>query len=289
MTDLGLMKYFLGMQVRQSPGEIFISQEKYADDILKKFNMSNCKSLSTPMAVNKKLSKYDESEKVDEKLYRSLVGSLIYLTNTRPDLVQAVSVVSRFMSEPNKTHFAVAKRILRYVKGTKCYGLLYRSEGDSKLVGYTDSDWAGCVDDRKSTTGYVFSVGTKTISCSSRKQKTVALSSAEAEYVASTSAACEAIWLKRILADMQQQVDGSTDIYCDNMSAIAMTKNPVFHSRTKHIEIRHHFIRELVEDGELKILHCKTGEQLADVFTKALPADKFNFFREKLGVKILPD
>ncbi|KAL8095832.1 hypothetical protein AgCh_036989 [Apium graveolens] len=243
MTDLGLMKYFLGMQVKQSPGEIFISQEKSADDILKKFNI------------------------VQHDKFLLTQGQIWY----------KLLVWFQDLSEPCKAHFAAAKRILRYLKGTKNYGLLYRSEEDNKLVGFTDSDWAGCVDDRKSTSGYLFSLGTKAFSWSSRKQKTVALSSAEAEYVAATSAACEAIWLKRILADMQLQEDESTVLYCDNISAIALIKNPVFHSRTKHIEIRHHFIRELVEDGELKILHCQTGEQIADVFTKPLPAYKFNY------------
>ncbi|XP_057249968.1 uncharacterized mitochondrial protein AtMg00810-like [Beta vulgaris subsp. vulgaris] len=187
MTDLGAMKYFLGMQVKQSPGRIFLSQEKYADDLLKKFNMSECKPLATPMALNERLSKNDGKEKVDASIYRSLVGSLIYLTHTRPDIIHAVSIVSRFMSEPSKAHLAAAKRILRYVKGTKSYGILYETEENHKLTGYTDSDWAGSIDDRKSTSGYVFQLGTKAISLSSKKQATVALSSAEADRVRSSN------------------------------------------------------------------------------------------------------
>ena len=164
MTDLGLMKYFLGIQVKQSPGQIFLSQEKYAEDLLQKFNMGNCKPMTTPMAVNEKLSKNDGMEKIDGAIYRSLVGSLIYLTHTRPDIVHAVSIVSRFMNEPSKSHFAAAKRILRYIKGTKSYGILYETEQDFKLTSFTDSNWAGCVDDRKSTSGYVFQLGSKAIS-----------------------------------------------------------------------------------------------------------------------------
>lgn len=289
MTDLEAMKYFLGMQVKQSPGKIFLSQEKYAEDMLKKFNMSDCKPMATPMATNVKLSKNDGKEKVDASLYRSLVGSLIYLTNTRPDIVHSVSIISRFMSDPSKDHLAATKRILRYIKGTKSHGIMYESENDCRLTGYTDSDWAGSIDDRRSTSGYVFQLGSKSISWSSKKQATVALSSSEAEYIASTSAACEAVWLRRILKDLQQDAEDPTTIYCDNMSAIAMTKNPVFHSRTKHIEIRHHFIRELVEKQEIVLQFCKTGEQLADIFTKALPTDKFFHFRRRLGVQDFSD
>ncbi len=206
MTDLGAMKYFLGMQVKQSPGKIFLSQEKYAEDMLKKFNMSDCKPMATPMATNEKLSKNEGIEKVDASFYRSLVGSLIYLTNTRPDIVHAVSIISMFMSEPSKAHLAAAKRILRYIKGTKSHGIMYESEIDYKLTGYTDSDWAGSIDDRRSTSGYVFQLGSKSISWSSKKQATVALSSSEAEYISATSSACEAVWLRRILKDLQQEI-----------------------------------------------------------------------------------
>lgn len=251
--------------------------------------MKDCKPFVTPMAPNEKLSKYDGKEKVDASIYRSLVGSLIYLTHTRPDIVHAVSIVSRFMSEPSKAHLTAAKRILRYVKGTKSYGILYKTEDDYKLTGYTDSDWAGSIDDRKSTSGYVFQLGTKAISWSSKKQATVALSSSEAKYIAATSASCEAVWLKRILGDLRQSTEDPTRIYCDNMSAIAMTKNPVFHSRTKHIEIRHHFIRELVEKQEIELQFCKTGEQLADIFTKAISTEKFIQFRRQLGVQDFSD
>ena len=284
MTDLGLMRYFLGMQVKQKAGHIFIYQEKYADDLLKKFRMTDCKPTSTPMGTNEKLSKEDGKEKVDETIYRSLVGSLIYLTNTRPDIQHAVSIVSRFMSKPSKSHFTAAKRILRYVKGTKNFGIIYKAESDCDLIGYTDSDWAGSIDDRKSTTGYIFLLGSKIISWATKKQKTVALSSAEAEYMAATSATCEAVWLRRIMENLHQRVDRPTKIYCDNMSTIAMTKNPVFHSRTKHIEIRHHFIRELVEQGEIELDFCRTKDQLADIFTKPITTEKFIKIRNMLGV-----
>ncbi|XP_048492934.1 secreted RxLR effector protein 161-like [Beta vulgaris subsp. vulgaris] len=164
--------------------------------------MSECKPLATPMALSEKLSKNDGQDKVDASIYRSLFGSINYLTHSRPDIVHVVSVVSRFMSEPSKSHLAAAKRILRYIKGTKSYGILYEKQEDYKLTRYTESDWAGSVDDKKSTSRYVFQLGSKVISWSSKKQLTIALSSAEAEYIAATSVACEAVWLRRILVDL---------------------------------------------------------------------------------------
>ncbi|XP_057537921.1 secreted RxLR effector protein 161-like [Amaranthus tricolor] len=222
-------------------------------------------------------------------MYRSLVGSLIYLTHTRPDIVNAVSIVSRFMSEPSKDHLTAAKRILRYIKGTKSYGIMYETEKFFKLTGYTDSDWAGSVDDRKSTSGYVFQLGNKVVSWSSKKQATVALSSAEAEYIAATSAAREAVWLRRVLIDLQHKQETPTTMFCDNMSTIAMTKNPVFHIRSKHIEIRHHYIRELVDKKEIELQFCKMGEQLADIFTKPISTDRFIDFRRRLRVQEFSD
>ncbi|KAL5730657.1 hypothetical protein ACHQM5_003455 [Ranunculus cassubicifolius] len=284
MSDLSLMKYFLGIQVQQSKGKIIVFQEKYTTDLLKRFNMSNCKPVATPLAVNEKLQLDDGSPKADDKTYRSLVGSLLYLTNTRPDIEYSVSLLSRFMHEPSNLHFSAAKRILRYLQGTKNLGLKYMKEDDNKLVGFTDSDWAGSVDDRKSTSGYVFRLGSKVISWSSKKQQTIALSSAEAEYIAATDATCEAAWLRRILRDLQQEDEAPTTIHCDNKSAIAMTKNPAFHSRSKHIEIKHHFIRDYVNKREIQLEYVNTNEQLADIFTKAVSTEKFNYFRECLKI-----
>ncbi|KAG6470938.1 hypothetical protein ZIOFF_072026 [Zingiber officinale] len=231
MSDLGLMRYFLGFQVKQSSGEIFISQEKYVEDLLKKFQMLSCKLVPTAMTLNEKLQQEDDSEMADEKLYRSLVGSLIYLTNTRPDIVQPVSVLSRFMSKPSKVHYATAKRVLRFLQGTMKHGLRYVKESNNDLVGFTDSDWAGSLEDRRSTSAYLFCLGSKVISWSSRKQNTVALSSAEAEYSAATSAACEAVWLRRIMADLQQKhtlLFGERVISAPGSSEIATLLLPVY-------------------------------------------------------------
>ncbi|XP_073153875.1 secreted RxLR effector protein 161-like [Henckelia pumila] len=236
------------------------------------------------MALNEKLQQNDEAKKANAKIYRSLVGSLMYLTNTRPDIVHSVNVISRFMSDPSQIHFSAAKRILRFLQGTKNHGIKYTREDDNSLIGYTDSDWAGSIDDRKSTSGYVLCIGTKPIFWSSKKQKTVALSSVEAEYIAATDAACEAIWLRRILKNLEQESKSPTKIFCDNMSAIAMTKNPVFHDISKHIELRHHFIRNLVNDGEIQLTFVSTEEQIADPFTKAVSSEKLEHFKNRICI-----
>ena len=172
---------------------------------------------------------------------------------------------------------------MRYIQGTKNHGLKYIKEQENKLVGFTDSDWAGSLDDRKSTSGFVFCLGSNVISWSSKKQKTIALSSAEAEYIAATDAACETIWLRRILTDLQQEEKEATIIYCDNMSAISMTKNPVFHSR-KHIELRHHFIRDLVQKNEIQQEFVNTNKQLADIFTKVVASEKFSKLKAHMKI-----
>ena len=220
--------------------------------------MQNSKPTPTPTTIGLKLSKEDCSKRVDPTLYKSMVGSLMYLTATRPDLMHAVRLISRFMETPKDSHCQAGKRILRYVKGTKGFGILYTANNDFKLVGYTDSDWAGSLDDRKSTFGYMFHMRSGAISWASKKQPIVAQSTVEAKYIVANAAACQAIWLRRILIDLNERQEDGTTIYCDNISSIALSKNPVFHGRSKHIEIRYYFIRELVENGDIKIEFCKS-------------------------------
>ena len=193
MTNLGLMKYFLGIEVKQNENGIFISQEKYANDILKRFNMLKCKSTPTPIVMGMKLSQDEKGSNVNPTLYKKLVGSLMYLTATRPDITYGVSLISRFMNSPKVSHWQVGKRILKYISGTRNYGISYSRSNDFKLIGYTDSDCVGCIDDRKSTSSYVFHFGSGIVSWASKKQPIVTLSSSEAEYVASTSVACQVI------------------------------------------------------------------------------------------------
>ena len=286
MTDLGKLQFFLGLEVKQGEDGIFVSQRKYARDLLFKFGMYNCKAAATPMNTNEKLQLADGTGAAEPSLYRSLIGGLNYLTHTRPDIMFSVSVLSRFMHNPTKQHLGAAKRVLRYIAGTTDLGIWYSSNSNFKLFGYCDSDWAGCVDDRKSTSGHVFCMGSGAISWSSKKQEVVALSSSEAEYIAATSATCQAVWLKRLLVDLcpQNLKQEATMIFCDNKATIAMTKNPAHHSRTKHIDIRYHFIRSIVAKGEVTLKFCGTNEQVADILTKALPQVKHDYFRLKLGI-----
>jgi hypothetical protein len=284
MSDLGEMSYFLGMEVEQKNGDIFICQRKYAKEMLKKFNMENCKSMSTPMCPKEKLCKDNEAEQVDETLYRSLIGCLMYLTTTRPDVMYAVSVLSRFMNCAKESHFKAAKRVLRYIKGTINYGIKFCRSQNFKLQGYSDSDWAGSLDDMKSTSGYCFSSGSGIFSWCSKKQEIVAQSTAEAEFIAATAAVNQALWLRKILTDMHLEQRETTEVMVDNQAAIAISKNPVFHGKTKHFSIKLFFLRDVQKDGAVCLKYCKTEDQLSDICTKALPRSRFELLREKLGI-----
>jgi hypothetical protein len=204
------------------------------------------------------------------------LGSLMYLTNTRPDICFAVNTLCQFLVEPRRVHLVAAKYVMRYLKGTIDYGLSYDGDHDFTLSGYTDADWAGSVSDRKSTSGCCFSLGSAMISWQSRKQSIIALSAAEAEYIAACSASCEAIWLRKLLTDLFDLEMRATLILCDNQSCIKKTENPVFHDRSKHIEIHYHYIRDMVQRGALKLQYISTDEQVADVLTKPLSRVKFD-------------
>uniref|UniRef100_A0A803LCB7 Uncharacterized protein n=2 Tax=Chenopodium quinoa TaxID=63459 RepID=A0A803LCB7_CHEQI len=210
----------------------------------------------------KKLTKVGEGKLIDPTLYRSLVGSLRYLTITRPDIVYGVGPVSRYMETPKESrymetpkelHWCPAKKIVRYIKGTLDYGMFYSYGDEATLYGYSDSDsdWAGAQHERKSTSGYVFYLGSTAITWSSKKQPVVALSSCEVEYIAASSAVCEALWLRNLLKETGHVQEGPTTIYVDNMSAIKLAKNPVQHGRSKHIDTRFHFLRDQVKQGTI--------------------------------------
>ncbi|TYK18362.1 Retrovirus-related Pol polyprotein from transposon TNT 1-94 [Cucumis melo var. makuwa] len=284
MTDIGLMSYYLGIEVKQSEEGIFISQERYTREILEKFNMMNSKPVATPIETGTKLSKHEEGDDVDPSYFKSLVGSLRYLTCTRPDILFSVGLVSRFMESPTTTHLKVAKRILRYLRGTLDYGLFYSSSKEFKLEGYCDSDWAGDTNDRKSTSGYVFFIGNTAFTWSSKKQPIVTLSTCEAEYVAAASCVCHAVWLRNLLKTVGILQEDPTVIHIDNKSTIALAKNPVFHDRSKHIDTRFHFIRDCISRKEVQVEYVKTEDQIADIFTKPLKVNVFNNLRTLLGV-----
>ena len=288
MKDLGELNHFLGVQVIQDhdKGTMWIGQSQYTDTILKKFGMDQSKSIRTPVNTNLKLRKStEESELADEVLYQSAVGSLLYLsTRTRPDIAYAVGNVARFCSKPTKDHWIAVKRIFRYLKGTTHLGLLYNKNNDESLIGYSDADWGGDLDNYRSTTGYIFQIGGTAVSWKSRKQDCVALSTAEAEYMALACTAQEAVWMRELNIDMNNKLNEPTTIYEDNQSAICMAKNPQFHGRVKHIGIKYHFIREQVNAGSVKLEYCRTEDMIADMFTKGLTQEKFEKLRNLCGI-----
>ncbi|KAM1357424.1 hypothetical protein ACFX2H_031230 [Malus domestica] len=289
MTDLGLLHHFLGMGIIQSTSSIFIHQKKYASSLLDKFGLKECKPVLTPLVATEKLTTDDGSGAASEELYRSMVGSLLYLTATRPDVMYASSLLARFMHCPTSKHVGTAKRVLRYIKGTLDYGLEYVKGKNSMLIGFCDSDWSGSIEDSKSTSGYAFSFGSGVFSWASVKQNCVALSTAEAEYISASEATTQAIWLRFVLEDFGEFQTEATPVHCDNTSAIAITKNSVFHQKTKHINRRYHFIKDALKDGIIDLVYCPTNEELADIFTKPLPKDRFNYLRSMLGVKSAQD
>ena len=284
MSDLGSMHFFLGIEVLQRHDGIFICQRKYALEILKRFGMSESNEVHSPIIPGFKISKDKEGICVDETQFKQLVGSLMYLTATRPDMMFVTSLVSRYMARPTNLHLQAAKRALRYLRGTVNYGIFYRRSGNGKLCAYTDSDYAGDVEDRKSTSGYVFLLNSGAFSWCSKKQPIVTLSTTEAEFVAAAVCTCQAIWIRRVLKDLRYNDENCTHIWCDNSSTIKLSKNPVMHGRSKHIDIRYHFLRNLTKEGLIDLVHCGSKDQLADIMTKPLKVDDFQKLRSLLGV-----
>ena len=261
-----------------------MSQTKYLKQILKKYGMEDAKLVCTPMVTGCSLSTNDESAAIHQPTYRSMIGSLLYLTGTRPDIMHAVGIVGRFQANPKETHLQAVKRIFKYLQGTQNYGLWYPRDTDLTLHAYTDADWAGSVDDRKSTSGGAFFMGSRLVSWFSKKQSSIALSTAEAEYVAAASCCTQLLWMMQTLQDFQIDCTPPVSILCDNTSAISISKNPVMHSKTKHIPIKYHFLREQVLEQRVKLEYVPSKEQVADIITKPLPREAFEYLRHKLGV-----
>ena len=248
--------------------------------------MQDSNPVNTPADANSKLQPAtNQDEPLNQTQYQSAVGSLMYLSvSSRPDIAFAVNNLARFNSNPRKEHWSALKRVLRYLNGTINHGLLYKQGGPEHFVGYSDADWAGDLSDRKSTSGYVFILSGGPVSWSSRKQKCVALSTAEAEYVALSAAVQECMWLRQLESELSGDNDTPTVIFEDNQSTIAMAKNPQFHGRAKHIDIRHHFVREQLAHGTIQLEYCPTTEMTADIFTKGLNGERFKNLREKAGI-----
>ncbi|RVW43729.1 Retrovirus-related Pol polyprotein from transposon TNT 1-94 [Vitis vinifera] len=281
--DLGKLKYFLGIEIAQSSSGVVLSQRKYALDILEETGMLDCKPVDTPMDPNVKLVPGQGEPLGDPGRYRRLVGKLNYLTITRPDISFPVSVVSQFLQSPCDSHWDAVIRILRYIKSTPGQGVLYENRGHTQVVGYTDADWAGSPTDRRSTSGYCVFIGGNLISWKSKKQDVVARSSAEAEYRAMTLATCELIWLRHLLQELRFGKDEQMKLICDNQAALHIASNPVFHERTKHIEVDCHFIREKIASGCVATSFVNSNDQLADIFTKSLRGPRIKYICNKLG------
>jgi hypothetical protein len=283
MSMMGELKFFLGLQIRQQKNGTFISQEKYLKDCLKKFDLIKCKTVKTPMPTSGFLDADEKGKPFDQKKYRSMIGSLLYLCASRPDIMLAVCICARFQANPKESHHVAVKRILRYLAHTPSLGLWYPKGTQFDLVGYSDSDWAGDRVDRKSTSGTCHFLGRSLVCWASKKQNCVSISTAEAEYIAAGSCCTQILWLKQTLKDYGIHVK-KIPLLCDNESAIKIAHNPVQHSRTKHIDIRHHFLRDHVQREDIVISHVRTEEQLADIFTKPLDEKRFCALRCELNI-----
>jgi len=283
MSMMGELNFFLGLQVKQVEYGIFLSQAKYYRKLLKKFNMKNCKEASTTIATGCYLDADESGVDIDQTKFKKLIRSLMYLTASRPDIMFSVCLCPRSLAKSKESHYMAAKRILKYLKGTTEVGLWYPSKVSLNLVGYSNSDFAGCKVDRKSTSGTCHFLGSSLISWHNKKQACVALSTAEVEYIVAGSCCAQTVWIKHQLSDFGLNLS-KIPLFCDNTSAINLTKNPVQHSKTKHIEIQHHFIRNHIMNGDCEIQFVDSENQLANLFTKPLNKGKFNFLKNELGI-----
>lgn len=283
MSMIGELTYFLGFQVKQMKDGNFLSQENYTKDLLKRFNMEKCKPIKTPMPTNGHLDLDEGGNLVNQTLYRSMIGSLLYLTASRPDIMFSVCMCARFQSNPKKAHLRAVKRILRYLRHTTSVGLWYSKGATFDLIGYSDSDYAGCKIDRKSTSGGCHLLGRSLVSWTSKKQNSVALSTAEAEYIAAGACCTQILYMKQTLLDYDIVLE-KVPLLCDNESAVKIANNLVQHSRTKHIDIRHHFLRDHVAKGDIILEGVRSKDQLADIFTKPLDKTRFCMLRNELNI-----
>ena len=296
MKDLGSAKKILGMEIQRDrgAGKLFLSQKGYIEKVLERFGMQKAKPVTTPLASHFRLSASlspqtkEEEDQMVQVPYSSAVGSIMYaMVCTRPDISQAVSVVSRYMAHPGKVHWQAVKWILRYLRGTTDVGLVFdRNCGTgTSVIGFVDSDYAGDLDKRKFLTGYVFTLSSSAINWRATLQLTVALSTTEAEYMAAAEAANEALWLKRLVTELGVEQEAASVLFCDSQSAIHLTKNQMYHERTKHIDVRFHFLRDEVSEGNIVVKKVGTADNPADMLTKPVPTNKFKHCLDLVGIR----
>ncbi|CAM8899039.1 unnamed protein product [Rhodiola kirilowii] len=284
IKDLGQLKYFLGLEVARSTDGIFLHQQKYALELLEEHNLTDCKPAKMPMTLKHNLSMSAAAVMTDPLHYRRLVGKLIYLTITRPDLAYSVHILSQFMQHPTEDHHTAALRLLRYVKAAPAQGIYFPAISDFTLSAYCDADWTACPLTRRSITGHCVLLGPCAISWKTKKQPVVSRSSAESEYRSMAAVCCELTWLARLISDMGVVVASPIHLHCDNKAAIHIAHNPVFHERTKHVELDCHLVRSHVISKFILPLHINTSDQPADIFTKPLTREQLRLLCSKLGV-----
>jgi hypothetical protein len=283
MSMMGELQYFLGLQINQVKDGTFVHQTKYTKDMLRKFQMQDVKPMSTPMGSTATLDADEDGEPLDQREYRSMIGSLLYLTATRPDIQFSVCLCARFQASPRTSHRLAVKRIIRYLQSAHGLGLWYSSSSTLSLHGFSDADFTSCRVERKSTSGSCQFLWSSLVSWSSLKQSSVAQSTTEAEYVAAASCFSQLLWISYTLRDFGEECT-QIPLLCDSTIAISVAKNPVLHYKTKHIEVRYHFLRDNVEKGAIVLSHVPTQDQLADIFTKPLDKATFVRLRGALGV-----
>lgn len=283
MSMMGEMRFFLGFEIKQLKQGTFINQAKYTQDMVKRFKMTYLKGASTPMQTKCHLELKPNGKDVDQKVYQSMIGSLLYLCASRPDIVLSVGVCARYQAAPKESHMVAVKRIFRYLVHTPNYGLWYPKGSSFSLCGYTDLDCTGDKDDRKYTLGACQFLGRALVSWSSKKQNCISLSTAESEYVVVVSACTQLLWMRQTLKEFGVNFD-KVPLLCDNESAIKIAYNPVQHTRMEHIEIRHHFVRDHVARGDIELSYVCTKDQLADIFTKPLDEARFCYLRNELHI-----
>ncbi|KAI3755048.1 hypothetical protein L1987_54841 [Smallanthus sonchifolius] len=283
MSSMGELNFFLGLQVKQVPNGIFISQSKYVKSILERFKLADCSAARTPMQVHRQLTPDKDGQDTDQHQYRAMIGSLMYLTASRPDIMFVVCLYARFQASPKSTHRQAFKRIFRYLKGAPRLWLWYSKNDKFNLYAYTDSDYGGCNLDKKSTSMGCQFLGGRLISLQCKKQTCVSTSTAEAEYIATSSWCAQVTWIRNQMLDYGMTFM-ETPIHIDNMSAISITNNPVQHSKTKHIDIRYHFIRDQAEKKRIILTKVHTNEQYADLFTKPFDEAIFRYLVESISM-----